>query len=154
MTKTNSPVSALYVDEFWSLSAFGGDTLKLYQEREGDVFEEFPENSIPRVRVMTYEYRVPRLMILRGRDEMFRVYSLAGKVRRVSPTNYVSEHPVYHLVGVCNGKTEVGVGYNRLRDEYFVSLSGWHGPDGYTATLDEAWRMAKEEEISFRVVQG
>jgi len=151
MTKTNSPVSALYVDELWSLSAFGGDTLKPYQEKEGDVFEVFPENSIPRVRVMTYDYRVPRLLLLRGEGDQFRVYSLAGKVRRVTPMNYVSEYPLYRLEEVCDGEREVGVGYDYLRDEYFVSLSGWHGPDGYTATLDEAWRMAAAEGIEFKV---
>lgn len=144
-------VSALYLDDQWSLSAFGGDTLKPYVEKEGDVFHEFPENSIPRVRVMTYDYRVPRLLVLRGEDEKFRVYSLAGKVCRVSPTNHYYEYPLYRLEEVCDGETEVGVGYDRLRDEYFISLSGWHGVDGYTATLDEAWRVSAAEEVEFKV---
>lgn len=148
MTKT---VSTLYVDELWPLTAFGGDTLKPYEEKEGDVFEEFPENSIPRVRVMMYDYKVPRLLILRGEDEHFRVYSLAGKVRRVTAMNYICEYPVYRLEEVCDGEREVGVGYDRLRDEYFISLSGWHGVDGYTATLDEAWRVSAAEEVEFKV---
>ena len=151
MAKTVYPVSTLYVDEQWSLSAFGGDTLKPYEAKEDDVFEEFPENSIPRVNNTYTSYRVPRLMILRGDDERFRVYALTGKVRRVSPTNHYYEYPLYRLEEVCNGEKEVGVGYDRLRDEYFVSLSGWHGPDGYTATLNEAWRMVAAEEVDFKV---
>lgn len=143
MTKT---VSTLYVDELWSMSAFGGDTLKIYEKKEGDVIE-----GISRVRVMMYDYGVPRLLLLRGDDGRFRVYSLFGKVRRVTPMNYVSEYPLYRLEEVCDGEKEVGVGYDRLRDEYFISLSGWHGVDGYTATLDEAWRISAAEEVEFKV---
>lgn len=148
--KTAIATDTLYIDEMLDISAFGGGMLKLYERQKDDRFEEIRGDMIPRVHNTFTSYRVPRLMILRGEDRKFRLYELAGKVRRVSPTNHYYEYPIYRHSSTCLN-ARVGIGHDSLRDEYFISISGWHGPNGFSSTLERAWRMMEEEGISFRV---
>lgn len=137
----------LFIDKNQGLVSFSEDKLVPFvEERDRDAFQTFSEGEIPRIVVMNYEFRdVPKNLLLRGADGLYRLYSLAGKVRREE--GFMNEFPVYQLEKVFEGDTEVGIGWDQHRDEHFISVSGWCGPHGTSGTLDDAWKYADEYDF-------
>lgn len=136
-----------WVDRDLRLVSFGEDKLVPFvEERDRGAFQTFSEGEIPQIVVMNFERRdIPKYMLLRGTDGLYRFYSLTGKVRLEE--GFVNEFPVYQLEKVFEGDAEVGIGWDQNRDEHFISVSGWCGPHGTAGTLDDAWKYADEYDF-------